>query len=114
MANNKDYIDGFLDDQEREYLRQFYENEVMREALRKVLLAGIYQNGTLRKGKAGNPLFNGAFGLVSNKGEFSNEQLGADIRAAWEGVSALENAFNQISKYVPEKEPERPTKNPAR
>jgi hypothetical protein len=109
MAVPKDYIDSFLDDNERNKLTQFWDDEVMREAVRKVLLAGLYQNGTLREKSKPNPLYNGAFSLVANEGrKVSNEQIGEDLRTLWQGLNALEHAFSNISKYETETTP--PTK----
>lgn len=109
----KDYTDTFLDDLEKEKIQQFYDDEIMREAVRKVLLAGLYENGVLKKGKKAQPLFNFALGFVSNRGELSNEQVGAQLRSAWEGINALELAFSNLAKYKRE-EPQVKVKNPAR
>ncbi len=73
----------------------------------------MYGNGTLRPGASADPLRNAALALAnlatSGKGVISNEDLGADIRGLMQGISLLEQAFNQLSKVttamVPESEP---------
>jgi len=90
----------FLTDIERAKVIQFNEDEVMTEAVRKVLLASIYSNGILRKSKKSNPTINAAFGLVSlassGKGVVSNEDLGQDLRGLWSGIQLLEVGLNQL------------------
>ena len=68
-----------LKDVEKAQVERFYNNEVMREAVKKVLLAGVYQSGTLKEGKPADPTRNAAFSLVSNVPGISNDQLGADL-----------------------------------
>lgn len=111
----KDYTDKILNDIEKDALTTFVDNPTMVEAVRKVLLAGIYFNGTLRKGEPADPTINFALGFVSNgDGKRSNEEIGADIRAAWEGIRLLEVALSNIAKYKKEAIKTTTTKNPAR
>ncbi len=91
--------EDILNEYEQTYVREFYENEGMREAVKKIILAGIYTNGVMKKGQKADALRNFALQLVSNKGQFTNEQLGADLRALWEGINIVEAAFQQMSKY---------------
>ena len=116
----KDYLDDLLNEQEQTYIQQFWENEKMREAVRKVLLAGLYDNGTIKKEKKPNFLYNSALSLINadEAGGYpqviTNEQLGQKLRAYWEGLKVIENAFNAMSRY--KKGEENPPKvgNPAR
>ncbi len=86
-------------------IEQFNNDKDMQEAVRKVLLAGIYSHGVVQKGLEHNPLINGAFALVALAGEnpIPDEQLGAHIRGTWFGINALENAWNQLLKIKKEK-----------
>jgi hypothetical protein len=87
-------------------VEQFNKDKDMQEAIKKVLLSGIYAHGVVQKGFEHNPLINGAFALVSLAGEnpIPDEQLGAHIRGTWFGINALENAWNQLLKIKKEKE----------
>jgi len=72
----------------------FCKDAEMYEAVRKVLLAGIYEHGTVQLGYEPNPLQNGAFSLVSlaTDNPIPNEILGQQLRAQWAGVNAMQNA----------------------
>lgn len=86
-------------------IEQFNNDKDMQEAVKKVLLSGIYAHGVVQKGLEHNPLINGAFSLVALAGEnpIPDEQLGAHIRGTWFGVNALENAWNKLVAIKKEK-----------
>lgn len=92
----------YLSDIEKEKIINFNSDEVLVNAVRKVILAVMYDNGTLRKDVAPDPLKNGALGLaflsISGRGVVTNEDLGADLRGLAQGISLLENGLNQLSK----------------
>lgn len=115
QRTKKELIDTILDDQEKLALQMFIDNDIQREAVRKVLLFGVYQSGTLKKGKEANPLNNFMLAYVSNAAELhlKNEEIGEYARAAWEGIQLVENAFEAINAYrkLEEKTPD--TSNPA-
>ena len=95
---------------EKEKIYVFNKDEVMVEAVRKVILASVYSNGTLRKDLKTEPLKNAAIGLASmalnGRAVVSNEQLGEDLRAFTQGVFLLEGGFNELTKIIKkEKEP---------
>lgn len=91
----------YLTDGEKEKIINFNADEVLVEAIRKVMLASIYSNGTLRKGKSSEPLKNAALGLAflanSGQGVVSNEDLGEDLRGLAQGVNLLEQGFKQLA-----------------
>ena len=89
-------------------IEQFNKDEVLQEAVHKVLLAGLYTHGVVQKGGEHNPLINGAFALVALAGDnpIPDEQLGAHLRGTWFGITALENAWNQLVKIKNKKEEE--------
>ncbi len=112
----KELLDSVLDDHEKLAIQMFYDNEIQREAVKKILLFGIYQNGTLQKGKAANPLNNFALGLASNAAELhlKNEDLGEQLRAAWEGIQFVERAWLGMSLYKKDEDAKPKKENPAR
>lgn len=90
----------FLTESEVAHIEAFCKNEQMFEAVRKVMLQGIYTHGVVVKGKKHNPLINGAFSLVSlsTQNPIPNEEIGAQLRAQWAGVNALESAMNNLKE----------------
>ena len=99
----------YLSDIEIAKIESFVSDEVMVEAIRKVLLASMYQNGTLRKDVKANPLTNSALALVSmassGRGVVSNEDLGQDLRGLFHGIQALEAGLTELNKFKKTKEP---------
>ena len=95
----KEFLNSILDEQEQTYIKEFCQNERMVEAIRKVMLAGLYEQGVLKKHKKADSLSNIALALVANRGDISNEQLGEDLRAFWQGLNYLELAFENIKAY---------------
>lgn len=88
----------FISDIERQKLEVFNADPIMKEAVKKILLKGIYENGTLRAGIQTEPLKNFALSLAFTPG-VSNEELGSDLRARAAGIAALESAFTKIGEY---------------
>lgn len=86
-------------------IEQFNKDEVLVEAVRKVLLACIYSHGVITKGYKHNPLLNGAFSLASLSGNnpIPDDVIGQQLRAQWAGVNALEQGFNTLSEIRSEK-----------
>lgn len=92
-------INTVLNDIEKAELQAFADNVTMREAVKKVLLLDVYFMGNMEPGKGADPLTNYALSMASHKGQYSNEALGADLRATWEGINTLQTAFDEISKF---------------
>lgn len=83
-----------------EMLKQFNANEKMKEAVKQVLLAGIYENGVIKEGETHNPMQNWAMSLVfCGDDRINNEQLGAKLSALAEGLRFVESAFDKIGDY---------------
>ncbi len=108
----------FLNDLEKDKLQSFIADEVMMEAVKKVMLAVIYNQGTINPGEKTSPTKNAFLALVFKtiRGEAiaKNEQLGEDLRAMAYGVNYLEAGFAQLLKLnskVPNGET--PAGNPA-
>lgn len=89
----------YLSDGERAKIAAFMADAKAVEAVKKVLLAGVYHNGTLRKDTKAEPLKNAALGLAFDP-KYTNEQLGADLRAFAQGMEAIENGFNELGKVA--------------
>lgn len=101
----------YLNDLEVAKVEAFCADEVMYDAVKKVLLQSIYSQGTLKAGQPANPLKNRAFHLVqlATGNPIPDAELGAHLRGIWEGVNALEGGFEALEGYktpVPDKESE--------
>lgn len=88
-----------LSDIEIEKIQNMCADEVLMEAVKKVLLASIYENGTIRPDIKSDPTRNAAFATVANYPGMANDQLGADLRAQWAGITALENGLRKLADY---------------
>lgn len=106
-------LDRILDDNEKIAIKQFYDSEVMREAVRKVLLSSVYYNGILLPGEEADPTRNFML-TITNRREMSNEEMGAQARAVAEGLAALENGFSALAAFKTEDVEKAEEKNPAR
>jgi hypothetical protein len=95
----------YLSDLEQEKIIAFNQDTVLVDAVRKVLLAAIYTNGTLRKDLAPEPTKNAALSLAfyaMANGSVTNDALGEDLRALAQAVRLLEGGLAQLSSIKPE------------
>ena len=93
-------MNEFLNDNEKAAVQYFHENEVMREAVKKVLLAAVYSNGTLKPGAPATPLTNSAITFVHTNPGATDEQVGANLRSFYKGVMFIEEGFNYIAQQI--------------
>ena len=93
-------MQNYLTESEVLKIEKFCEDKEMYEAVRKVLLQGVYTQGTIQKGHTPNPLENAAFNLASLSvtNPIPDAELGANIRGMWAGVNYLKNAFDSLDK----------------
>ena len=110
---NKNPLELVLNDIEKDSLSRLADDLTMLNSVKKVLLFGIYFNGTLRPGQAPEPMMNFAMQL-DKENIRTNEQLGAVLRAAQEGIIAIEVAFKEIEKFKVVKDVEKKVINGAR
>lgn len=106
----------YLSDIERAEIIKFNENIVLLNAVRKVLLESIYNNGTLRKSVPPEPTRNAALGLAImavNGNDISDEKLGQDLRGMAQGIALVEQGLAQLAKIKSKQKDEpAPTNNP--
>ena len=111
-------ISVFLSEIERTKIEIFNQDTILVNAIRKVLLKSIYDNGTLRKDVPPDPTRNAALALaalaIKGNGVVSNSDLGEDLRGLMQGISLLENGLSQLAKITSKKEDKPENKaNPA-
>lgn len=92
----------YLSDLEKVKIESFCKDTEMYNAVKKVLLAGLYTHGVLQAGVAHNPLQNAAFHLVSVSVDnpISDDVLGQHTRGMFYGINALEVGFNRLSNVT--------------
>lgn len=105
----------YLTDAEKQQVINFNENELMREAVRKVMLEEVYQYGILEKGKPANNL-NWAYSLGGdiNNATMSEEELGKLLKVTVQAFSVVERAFNKIDGFITPVKQEEVDENPAK
>lgn len=100
-----DYLNEILDEKEKLHVQTFAENQEMFDAVKKAILAGLYSNGVIVKGKKHEPRYNAAFSLLMTDEAVSNEKAGEDLKALYQGFRSLETAMNSISSFKRQKLP---------
>lgn len=96
----------YLSEQEILKIDAFCKDEIMSQAIKKVLLASVYSNGVMVAGRPALPLRNFALSLALDP-DASNEKVGADLRAQATGVKLIELGFGELEKIRP-----KPVKSP--
>ncbi len=118
MSKSQIEVTQFLSDVEKVKIELFNQDGILVNAVRKVLLEAIYNNGVLRKDIPPEPMRNAALSLAiataNGQNMISNENLGEDIRGMAQAVLLLEQGLAQLQKITSKKaEPEETSGNPA-
>lgn len=96
-----------LNDFERAKVEAFVKDEGMFEAVKKVMFATVYSEGVVSKDEKLNTK-NATFALIANAysegKQISNEELGAGLRAKFEGIHTVLNGFEQLKLIKSNKE----------
>ncbi len=87
-----------LTELEKDKLAFIAGDEVMFNAVKKVVLSSIYFDGTLNKKGIPDPQKNFCLALASRPGA-KNEELGAELRASLAGVQLLEKGFQELAMF---------------
>ena len=106
-------IRDILTELEKDKLAFIAGDEVMFEAVKKVVLSSVYFDGTLNKKGIPDPQKNFCLALASRPGA-KNEELGAELRASLAGVQLLEKGFQDLEGFRKIEEKTKNTKNLAR
>jgi hypothetical protein len=101
-----------LDEIERDKVIAFYQDTTMREAVRKILLWGIYNSGTLVPGQGANPKQNFLLSIAENT-TLDDAKMGQELRAAWWGIAQIENSFGKMAEIKRPEEVKAEEVNPA-
>lgn len=101
----------YLNEQEQAAIIGFTSNPKMVEAVRKVLLATIFNQGTLAPGKQVSE-FNFAFN-IANSPDKSDEQMGQELRAAATALNYLKSGFDRLQEIQMPEPAKKAKTNPA-
>lgn len=91
----------YLNDIEKQQLEKMLENPTLVEAVRKVILSGVYFDGILDAGQPSNPLKNFMLGKLSQPQALMNDDkhLGALARSTIDAISMVETGFSELQKF---------------
>lgn len=108
-------LDSYLNEIEKAEAQRFCENKTMMETVRKVLLMGIYYNGTLRPGEPADPLRNFALTMADREllKEYTDEELGRNLRAKRIAIDLVELGFKELEKLKKVDKSKKDKVNPA-
>ena len=115
-SGKKERIESIVSDQEKVAIQSFVDNDVQREAVRKLLFFGITQHGAFSKGKTVEPTRNFALGivqLIQSQG-LKNEDIGLRMSSIFEGAQILESAWLELELFKTQEEEPEPKENNAR
>ncbi len=107
----------YLSEAEAMKVQMFCADPIMKEAVRKVLLSGIYFDGILEEGKAADPLKNFILGTMSQSvvHMMTAEEKGKKLDAILNGISMVETGFKRLDEVKQvEKKEEKEVVNKAR
>lgn len=98
---------NFLNEVEKNELTKFVENKTQFEAVRKVILSGVFYDGVLKQGEAMDVLRNFMIARFTNPqgmspapiGIDTDETLGRKLRAMIDGISMVETAFKKFEQF---------------
>lgn len=98
-GGNEKY-DGILTELHKSKLDQFCRDEVMFEAVKRVLLFPIYNAGTLGTTEKTQARRNFVFNIyAAYSGTKDNEKLGESVARACEGINLLESAWDELERF---------------
>ena len=99
----------YLDENETSLIIAFKSNKAMFEAVKKVLLATVYHQGTVLPGSTPTP-YNFAFNIINETK--SDKQIGQELRASVAALGYIKSGFERLEE-VQRVEPRKRLKNPA-
>jgi hypothetical protein len=108
------YFTETLSDIERQKLENLSQDKVLLDAINKVFLTVMYQQGTVGE-KVKSPMYNAALAIVTNNEGADNTKLGEDLRALYQGLSQVEIGMKSLREdFLPESKKEAVKENKAR
>lgn len=115
--NPQDLSNEILTEIERDKVIQFCADGIMREAVKKYVLAVLYKQGVIEKGQTHNARVNFALNLAwpaTNPQGMprTDEELGQNLRAMTYAVQLIESGFKEMEEMQKPEEMKEETGNP--
>ena len=106
----------YLSEKERGAVVKFLNDATMREAVRKVILSGVYFDGILEADRPADPLKNFMLAMFTHPGMnlLQQSEKGAKIDAVLNAVSMVETGFREMEKCKSVESPVKVNVNRAR
>lgn len=90
----------YLNEIEKEKITTLLGDVVLKEALRKVFLKRIYDDGILKAGVAAKPYENFALNVYKNTEEmYSDEELGRVTKVRRLAIELVQTGFEELERY---------------
>lgn len=102
MDKTFEFLTTLLNPTELAAVQSLADNVVALEAIKKIVLASVYNgHGTIKPSKQSKPLINAALSLVANPdaNKLDDAAIGRDLRAMWQGIILVEKGFENLSKF---------------
>lgn len=88
--------ENYLSEAEKEAVLAFNANKTMVDAVKKVLLATVYHQGTVTPGEMPTDK-NFAFGII-NGVQKTDEQIGQELRASIQALNFIKGGFERLEE----------------
>ena len=98
---------NYISDLEVDKIDAFCKDEVLYEAVKKVLLAGIYHNAVAKPDQPfefKNPAFNFISSAYAEGKVVSDAEIGSNLRGLFEGIHLAASVFDQLKTIKKEGE----------
>lgn len=112
--SKKHILSEVLSEAEKGQLEAFCANQMMMDAVKKVLLFPIYDSGVMKPGETPIPRLNFFLNLYTSRPSWKSEDLGEEVKVRSEALMLIENAFMEIEGYQKLEIPSEPKENIAR
>lgn len=96
-------LSDYLSDQEKAAVQRFLADPVALEAVRKVFLSGIYQDGVMEPGRPADPLKNFVLGTMTKPSiaALPFAEKGMKIQTIIDAVGMVESGFELLKECRP-------------
>lgn len=99
QTQGKEFYKKILNDHELAELEMWNDRPAMQSAIKKIILSSIYYEGVLKPGESPDVGFNFLLVLANSNNSYTNEYLGADLKARVKAMQLLEMGYKELEKF---------------